>query len=58
MKLQVRMEFLMNNVIYISFYVVFKLLKKLRKNRKIRMRILVAIFNVENKSTLYLGELV
>ena len=58
MKLQVRMEFLMNNVIYISFYVVFKLLIKLRKNRKIRMRILVAIFNVENKSTLYLGELV
>ena len=48
----------MNNVIYISFYVVFKLLIKLRKNRKIRMRILVAIFNVENKSTLYLGELV
>ena len=57
MKLQARMEFLMNNVIYISFYVVFKLLQKLRKNRKIRMRILVAIFNVEN-SNLYLGELV
>ena len=57
MKLQARMEFLMNNVIYISFYVVFKLLIKLRKNRKIRIRILVTIFNVEN-SNLYLGELV
>ena len=45
----------MNNITYISIYVVLKLSKKIIKNRKDRMRILVVIFDIEN-SNLKLGE--